>query len=130
MVQGIDIVHDMKNIDLKKLNNEIEKLVSERDWDQFHSVKNLSMALSVESAELLEIFQWMTEAQSNDVKNDPKVMAKIEDEVADIFVYMMRILSKTEIDLEKAVLSKLQKNAEKYPVEKSKGNSKKYNDLG
>jgi dCTP diphosphatase len=130
MVQGIDIVHDMKNIDLKKLNNEIEKLVSERDWDQFHSVKNLSMALSVESAELLEIFQWMTEAQSNDVKNDPKVMAKIEDEVADIFVYIMRILSKTEIDLEKAVLSKLQKNAEKYPVEKSKGNSKKYNDLG
>jgi dCTP diphosphatase len=130
MVQGIDIVHDMKNIDLKKLNNEIEKLVSERDWDQFHSVKNLSMALSVESAELLEIFQWMTEAQSNDVKNDPKVMAKIEDEVADIFVYMMRILSKTEIDLEKAVLSKLQKNAEKYPVEKSRGNSKKYNDLG
>lgn len=130
MVQGIDIVYDMKNIDLKKLNNEIEKLVSERDWDQFHSVKNLSMALSVESAELLEIFQWMTEAQSNDVKNEPKVMAKIEDEVADIFVYIMRILSKTEIDLEKAVLSKLQKNAEKYPVEKSKGNSKKYNDLG
>ena len=130
MVQVVDIVHDMKNIDLLKLNNEITKFVCDRDWDQFHSVKNLSMALSVESAELLEIFQWMTEAQSNDVKNDPKTLAKVEDEVADIFVYLMRILSKTEIDLEKVVLNKIKKNAEKYPVEKSKGNSKKYNDLG
>jgi NTP pyrophosphatase (non-canonical NTP hydrolase) len=120
----------MKNIDLKKLNNEIEQIVSDRDWDQFHSVKNLAMALSVESAELLEIFQWMTESQSNEVKNDPKILGKVEDEIADIFVYMMRIISKTDIDLEKAVLSKLKKNVEKYPVEKSKGNSKKYNDLG
>ena len=129
MGQWVDIVHDMKNIDLKKLNNEIEKIVSERDWDQFHSVKNLAMALSVESSELLEIFQWMTEAQSNSVKDDGKMMERIEDEVADIFVYMMRIMSKTDIDLEKVVLNKLKKNAEKYPVEKSKGNSKKYNDL-
>ena len=130
MGQVVDIVHDMKNIDLLKLNNEIEKIVSDRDWDQFHSVKNLSMALSVESAELLEIFQWMTEAQSNEVKNDPKALARVEDEVADIFVYLMRILSKTEIDLEKVVLNKLKKNVEKYPIDKSKGNSKKYNDLG
>lgn len=130
MGQGIDIVYSMKNIDLKKLNNEIEKFVSDRDWDQFHSVKNLSMALSVESSELLEIFQWMTETQTDDVKNNPAVLGKVEDEVADIFVYLMRILSKTDIDLETAVIKKLKKNAEKYPIEKSKGNSKKYNDLG
>lgn len=119
----------MKNIDLQKLNQDIEHFVSEREWDQFHSVKNLSMALSVESSELLEIFQWMNEKDSNLIKNNPKVMGQIEDEVADIFVYLLRIISKTDIDLEQAVRNKMHKNAQKYPVEKSRGNSKKYNEL-
>ncbi len=119
----------MKNVDLVKINSEIETFITERDWDQFHSVKNLAMALSVESAELLEIFQWMTENQSNGVKTDFKTYAKLQDEVADVFVYLMRIVSKTEIDLETVVLNKIKKNAEKYPVDKSKGNSKKYSDL-
>ncbi len=119
----------MKNIDLMKLNNEISNIVSDRDWDQFHSVKNLVMALSVESAELLEIFQWMTEADSNKVILDPKLKSKVEDEVADVFVYLLRIIDKSNIDLEAVVLNKLKKNIEKYPVEKSRGNSKKYNDL-
>lgn len=118
----------MKNIDLQKLNADIEQFVSERDWNQFHSVKNLSMALSVESSELLEIFQWMKESDSNLVKNDPKIMQKVEDEVADVFVYLMRIISKTDIDLEKVVRAKMKKNAEKYPADKVKGNSKKYNE--
>lgn len=118
-----------KKMDLKKINTEIEKLVDERDWDKFHSVKNLSMALSVESSELMEIFQWMTEEQSNQVRNDPKTLAKLEDEVADVFVYLMRIVSKSHIDLEQAVFNKLKKNAEKYPIEKSKGNAKKYNEF-
>lgn len=119
----------MKNIDLAKLNQDITQFVTERDWDQFHSVKNLSMALNVESAELMEIFQWMSEEKSNQIKSDPKLMVKVEDEVADIFVYLMRILNKTEIDLEKAVRNKMKKNADKYPVELSKGNSKKYDEL-
>ncbi len=117
-----------KKMDLKKLNTEIEKIVHDRDWDQFHSVKNLSMALSVESSELMEIFQWMTEEQSNQIKQDPKLLGKVEDEVADIFVYLMRIVSKNGIDLEQAVLNKLKKNVEKYPVEKARGNSKKYDE--
>ncbi|MCM2351257.1 MAG: nucleotide pyrophosphohydrolase [Bacteriovoracaceae bacterium] len=119
----------MKNIDLQKLNQDIEHFVSEREWDQFHSVKNLSMALSVESSELLEIFQWMSEEDSNHIKNNSQVMGKIEDEVADIFVYLLRIISKTDIDLEQVVRNKMRKNAQKYPVEKSRGNSKKYNEL-
>ncbi len=112
-----------------KLNQDITQFVTERDWDQFHSVKNLSMALNVESAELMEIFQWMPEEKSNAIKDDPKLMVKVEDEVADIFVYLMRILNKTEIDLEKAVRNKMKKNADKYPVALSKGNSKKYDEL-
>lgn len=119
----------MKNIDMVKLNSEIEAFVLARDWKKFHSVKNLAMALSVESSELLEIFQWMTEEESNQVKNDPKVLTKIEDEVADIFYFLTIILERTGIDLEKAVLNKLNKNMEKYPVELAKGNSKKYNEL-
>jgi NTP pyrophosphatase (non-canonical NTP hydrolase) len=119
----------MKNIDLKKLNDEIEQFVKERDWDQFHSVKNLSMALSVECSEFLEIFQWLTEDQSNEITNDPELLLKAQDELADIFLYLMRILSKTNIDLETVVRNKMRKNAEKYPVELSKGNSKKYNEF-
>jgi NTP pyrophosphatase (non-canonical NTP hydrolase) len=87
------------------------------------------MALNVESSELMEIFQWLTEAQSNDVKSDAKLLEKVEDEVADIFVYLLRIVNKNNIDLEQAVLRKLKKNAQKYPVDKSRGNAKKYTEL-
>jgi dCTP diphosphatase len=119
----------MRNIDLIKINQEIEEFVNERDWAQFHSVKNLSMALSVECSELMEIFQWVSEEKSDLVKNDPKMLSKVEDEVADIFIYLMRILSKSEIDLEKVVRNKIKKNAQKYPVEVCKGSIKKYNEL-
>lgn len=119
----------MKTIDLPKIQTLVEQFATDRDWDKFHSVKNLSMALSVESSELLEIFQWLTEEESNRVHLDPKTMSKVEDEVADVFVYLLRIVGKTNMNLEQAVLNKLQKNAEKYPVEKARGNSKKYNEL-
>lgn len=119
----------MKTLDLEKLNQIITKFSEDRDWDQFHSVKNLSMALSVEASELAEIFQWMTEDQSNKIKNNPEVMIKIEDEVADIFIYLMRVMKKTNIDLESAVINKMKKNEAKYPVELSKGLSKKYNEF-
>jgi dCTP diphosphatase len=123
------IVEFMKNIDLLKLNSELELFVKERDWDQFHSVKNLTMALSVECSELVEIFQWMTEEESNGVTQDQIIIDKVQDEVADIFLYLMRILSKTNIDLESAVKSKMKKNAEKYPVALARGNSKKYSEF-
>ena len=122
------IVEFMKNIDLLKLNSELELFVKERDWDQFHSIKNLTMALSVECSELVEIFQWMTEEESNGVTQDQITIDKVQDEVADIFLYLMRILSKTNIDLESAVKSKMKKNAEKYPVALARGNSKKYSE--
>ena len=119
----------MKTLDIEKITNELTKFTVDRDWDKFHSVKNLSMALSVEVSELLEISQWLTEEESNQIKNDANLKSKMEDEVADVFVYLLRIANKTGIDLESAVLNKLKKNAEKYPVDLSKGNSKKYTDL-
>lgn len=116
-------------MNLEKLKTEVDKFASDRDWDQFHSVKNLAMALSVESSELLEIFQWMSEEDSNMVMNTPEKYQKVQDEVADVFVYLLRLSGKLNIDLEAAVKNKMIKNAEKYPVELSRGNAKKYNEF-
>jgi dCTP diphosphatase len=119
----------MKNIDLDKLNKTIENFVHERDWNQFHSIKNLSMAMSVECSELLEIFQWMSEEESDSISQNLKLKHRLEDEVADVFVYLLRIISKADIDLEEVVLRKIKANGEKYPIEKARGNAKKYDDL-
>ena len=119
----------MKTLDLESLNQKIEEFTRERDWDQFHSVKNLTMALNVECGELMEIFQWMSEADSNSAKHHPGVKAKVEDEVADVFVYLLRIISKLDIELEQAVKRKMLKNAQKYPVEKARGSAKKYDEF-
>lgn len=116
-------------LDIDLINSKVDKFIEEREWDQFHSIKNLSMALSVECSELVEIFQWLKEDDSNNVKNDPKLKARVEEELADIFVYLLRVAKKSEIDLEKVALAKIQKNLEKYPVEKAKGSAKKYTDL-
>lgn len=115
-------------MDLSILVEKINAFSKERDWDQFHSIKNLTMALSVESSELVEIYQWITEEESNDKSNE-KIMQKTKEELADILIYLIRISSKLDIDLEEAVLSKMKQNELKYPVEKSKGNSKKYNEF-
>lgn len=118
----------MKTINYTKLEKEIFKFSGDRDWDQFHSIKNLSMALSVESSELVEIFQWMTDVESNNIADDGIKFPKVKDEIADIFIYLIRISSKLNINLEEAVLSKMEKNIAKYPVEKFKGSSRKYNE--
>lgn len=118
----------LKTINYEKLEKEIFKFSGERDWDQFHSIKNLAMALSVESSELVEIFQWMKEEDSNKIIGDKVKFPKVRDEIADIFIYLIRLSSKLNIDLEEAVMNKMQKNIEKYPVEKFKGSSRKYNE--
>ena len=106
----------------KKINDEIKKFVNERDWDQFHSPKNLSMALSVEASELVEIYQWQKE---DDYKTDDvKIKDAVKDELVDIFFYLMRMCHKTNIDLEKSFYEKMEKNRKKYPIEKYKGKSK------
>lgn len=119
----------MKQIDVGKINSVLEDFIAERDWDQFHSPKNLAMALVVECSELVEIFQWMSEEQSKLIGDDDQVRSKLEDEIADIFVYLLRIATKAGIDIQTATLAKIAKNAAKYPVDKAKGSAKKYNEL-
>lgn len=108
---------------------EINNFSKERDWDQFHSVKNLAMALSVECAELVEIFQWMSEEDSNNISSNKKKLPELEDELADVMVYLLRIASKAGINVEEAIYQKLKKNELKYPVHLSRGNSKKYDEF-
>jgi NTP pyrophosphatase (non-canonical NTP hydrolase) len=119
----------MDSINTSKLIHEINQFALDRDWGKFHSTKNLAMALSVETSELLEIFQWMTEKESDTVNDDIVKKEHLEDEVADIFYYLLKISSKHNINLEEAVLKKLEKNKMKYPVDKSRGISEKYNRL-
>ena len=113
------------NID--KIKNELRKFAKEREWEQFHSPKNLAMALSGEVGELSEIFQWLTEEQSYKENISDEDLEKVREEVADILLYIIRLSDKLDIDLEQAVLDKLEINKEKYPVELSKGNATKYN---
>lgn len=119
----------MKKIDVDSIATSLSDFAKEREWDQFHSAKNLAMALNVEASELLEIFQWMTEKESDLICSDEKKKKQVEQEMADIFLYLVRMADKLDINLEAVALEKIKLNAEKYPVEKSKGNSKKYNEL-
>jgi dCTP diphosphatase len=109
---------------LEVLKEQLKQFSAERDWDQFHSPKNLSMALAVEASELLEIFQWMQEAESLDP--DIKTRERIREELADVFVYCLLMSNKLGIDLVAVATDKLQKNAAKYPADRVKGTSKKY----
>ena len=113
-------------MDLQLIQSRLRKFSEERNWEQFHSPKNITMALSVEVAELVEIFQW-SNSGGLDVINDPDTKVQIEKEIADIFNYLLKLTDMLNIDLEKAALNKIEENDAKYPVEKFKGISKKYN---
>ena len=108
------------------LRDKLRKFVAERDWDQFHSPKNLASALSVEAAELLEHFQWLTEEQSKQLP--PEKLAQVRDEMADVLVYLVRLADRLDVDLPAAVEVKMAKNALKYPADKVRGSMKKYSD--
>ena len=109
--------------ELLMLRDKLRAFAEARDWDQFHSPKNLSMALMVETAELMEHFQWLTEAQSADLPDEDK--HAVGEELADILLYLVRLSDKLGVDLLEAALHKLEKNALKYPAELVRGSAKK-----
>jgi dCTP diphosphatase len=111
---------------LAQLRNALRQFAAERDWDQFHSPKNLASALAVEAAELLERFQWLTEDESR--KLPPAELAKVRQEMADVLNYLVRLADKLDVDLLAAARDKIVLNAQKYPVEKARGSARKYSD--
>lgn len=117
------------HFDINKLLELQRKFVKDRDWDVFHTPKNLSMALAGEAGELVEIFQWLTAEESFDVMKDTAKATQIRHELADILYYTLRIADRLDVDLEKSLIEKLKQNAKRYPVKLSKGNAKKYTEL-
>lgn len=113
--------------DLRELQRLVLKFVRERRWEKFHTPKNLAMAMSVEAAEVVEILQWLTPAQS--ARLSGRKREELADELADTFVYLLRLAHVYKIDLVAAAFRKMGKNAAKYPVEKARGRMTKYNEL-
>jgi len=122
MSSNSDKLEQVLNVGL--ISETLRKFASDRDWDKFHSPKNLAMALNVEAAELLEHFQWLTEEQSRTMEADK--LEAVGTEIADVLVYLIRLSDLLNINLSDAVESKMKLNAQKYPVDKVYGSSKKY----
>jgi NTP pyrophosphatase (non-canonical NTP hydrolase) len=116
-----------KPTQLEDLRDALRAFAQARDWNQFHSPKNLAMALSAEAGELLEVFQWLTGDESK--RLDAEAKAAASEEIADVLLYLIRLADKLDIDLLDAARRKLAKNAQKYPVDKARGHARKYTDL-
>ena len=116
-------------VDVVKLAASLQRFADDRDWQQFHSPKNLILALTGEVGELCEIFQWMSDADSLSVAKDPEIGPAVKDELADVLMYLVRLSSVLGVDLNEAVTRKLASNGQKYPVDKAKSSSKKYDRL-
>ena len=112
---------------LNLLRDALRQFAAERDWDQYHSPKNLASALSVEAAELLERFQWLTEDQSRNLP--PAELARVREEMADVLNYLVRLADKLDVNLLEAARDKIKLNEQKYPADKARGNARKYTDL-
>jgi dCTP diphosphatase len=114
----------MQSID--ELRRQLREFARERDWEQFHSPKNLAMALIVEAAELVEHFQWLTQAESRSL--DPDRREQVAQELADVFIYLVRLADRLDVDLLDAAERKIALNARKYPADKVRGSARKSDD--
>ena len=113
--------------ELAGLRDALRRFAAERDWEQFHTPRNLATALSVEAAELLEPFQWLTDEQSCGLA--PQTLASVREEMADVLLYLVRLADVLDVDLLAAARDKMVLNAQKYPIDKARGNSRKYTGL-
>ena len=112
--------------DIEKIRQQLRQFAKERDWVKFHSPKNLSIGLSVEASELLEIFTWLTEEQSYKITG--KQLEKVKEEVGDILIYIINLCDKLDIDPIECALKKIEINKRKYPIDLVRGKAKKYNE--
>ena len=120
---------DDTSTSLQQLKEEIKAFAVERDWEQFHTPKNLSMAIAAEAAELMEHFLWKEGTESVDVLQDPLKRQQIAEELADILIFSLEFANIAEMDVATIIRAKMKANAIKYPVEKAKGRADKYTEL-
>ena len=116
-------------LDVVAVQSALRAFVDERDWDRFHSPKNLAMALAGEAGELIELFQWRTEAESYAIMDEPRGAEAVRDELADVLLYTLRLADILKVDLGAAVDAKMRKNASRYPADKVRGSARKYTEL-
>ena len=109
------------NTDISNLKKIVKEFVDEREWRQFHNPKNLSMSIAIESAELMELFQWLSKKESIKAMSSGKLRKNAIDEVADIFIYLIAFCNENKIDIKQAIDQKMKKNKKKYPAESFKG---------
>lgn len=114
-------------MEIRQLQERLQQFAELRDWQKFHSPKNLVMALTGEAGELTELFQWLTEAESQQVMQDAEMAARVKDEMADVFLYLLRLATVLAVDLTEAAQAKIERNEIRYPVEASRGSAAKYN---
>jgi NTP pyrophosphatase (non-canonical NTP hydrolase) len=117
-----------KTLDISALEERLRGFAAARDWEKFHTPKNLAMALVAEGGELLEVFQWLTEEEAMALEEND--LARVSEELADIQIYLVRLADVLDISIPYAIEAKLTRNAEKYPVDLSKGNATKYSRRG
>ena len=117
-------------MDLQALTQALVKFRDERDWSQFHTLRNLIVSLNLEAAELLELTQWKSDEEISRLTEDPTSEEALRDECADVLLYLLLIAEKAGFDLTEAAQEKIAKNAAKYPISKSYGSSRKYTEFG
>ena len=110
-----------------KIQKRLREFATLRQWEKFHSPNNLSMAVAAEAAELLEIFQWLTEEESREIVASASQMSAVREEIADVLIYLVRLADVLGIEIEAAVSEKMSLNERKYPIEAARGNAVKYN---
>jgi len=113
-------------MDIQKIQADLAQFAAERDWDKFHSPKNLTMALAGEAGELVALFQWMSEDESANIPANSHKHARIREEMADVFIYLAQLAYVLDVDIEQTVNDKIADNVKRYPIELSKGNALKY----
>jgi dCTP diphosphatase len=114
-----------KSQDLRALTELVREFAEARDWEQFHTPKNLAMALAVEAAELMEPLQWLTPEEATAVRDDPRILAHLSEEMADVAIYLIRMADVLGVDLGEAIEAKVGRNSARYPVELVKGRSRR-----
>lgn len=112
--------------DLQQLSEQVQKFCEDREWDQFHNVKDLAIGLVTESSELLELFRFQTPEQVVAIMNDAQSRTLVEDELADILFFLLRFAQMNRVDLSQSLLNKIEKNAKKYPIETARASNAKY----
>lgn len=117
------------SVTLSQLKESVKKFCEERDWDQFHSPNHLAVGVVTESAELLDLFRFLSDQDSKRLVADPELKEKVEDELADVLFFLLRFAQMYNIDLTSSLEKKIRKNADKYPVELARGSNKKCGEL-